>query len=237
MAVDIDEDGFRERLSALVEALNGRESAARIAEMSVDQVGKWLRGDARPPLFPVARMALNAGRSLDWLILGGSETEAKVRFRIGAQLEEVLSGLGRLDHEDIVSIPIWDVRAAAGSGSWNERAETVGGLPFSARYLKRLGIDIKSVHGLRASGDSMFPTISDGALVLVDSSRREIVGDGIYAFVIDDFARIKRIQPALDGGLVFISDNAALYAAERLPRDQLETLEVVGRVFWAERIL
>lgn len=233
----IDENAFRERLLDIVKALGGRDQAASTVQMSAQQLGKWLRGEARPAFFPVVQLCLAAGRSLEWLVTGAEGEAAKVRWQLGGGLQAALSEIGKLDYADLVLIPVLDVRLSAGHGGWNERSEKIGSIPFRGSYLRQLGVEPRSVHAVHASGDSMFPTIADGAAVLIDTSKREVVGDGIYAFVLDSYARIKRIQKGMDGSLNFLSDNAALYPPERLPGDRADGLEIVGRAFWCEREL
>lgn len=63
---------------------------------------------------------------------------------------------------------------------------------------------------LAASGDSMPPTIAENDLMLVDE-RIKRGQDGIYAFVQDDFARVKRFKFMPGGRTEIVSDNADLY--------------------------
>jgi phage repressor protein C with HTH and peptisase S24 domain len=192
-------------------------------------------GGADPKIGKVAAVAKVCGVSLDYLMdMEAPAGASPVAFRLGKAAATAIAEIDGV--EDIVQVPILDVRVAAGSGSWNSRSETIGNFPFSRRYLRKLGIDPANVHALQAHGDSMFPTISDGALVLVDTSAREIQSDGIYVFVAEDFARIKRLQRGLDGSLNFISDNPA-YPPERVSRAQLQKLDIAGRAFWCDRAL
>ena len=55
-------------------------------------------------------------------------------------------------------------------------------------------------------GDSMEPTLPNRAIAFVDSNINEFQGDGIYAFVLDGEAYIKRLQ-RIPGKIIVISDN------------------------------
>ncbi|WP_170181916.1 XRE family transcriptional regulator [Phreatobacter stygius] len=217
------------RLRRAIAAAGGPRRVARATGVSERTLQLYLASKADPKIGKLAVIAQACGVSLDWLA-GLSERAAPA----GAAPDE--AGIGIEADPDTVQLAILNVAAAAGPGRWNERAEIVGRLPFSFDKLRRHGVDPARAHAIRAAGDSMWPTIADQALVLVDTGRRDIVEDAIYAFVVDDQARIKRIQRGLDGSLIFISDNAALYGPDRLARDRLDQLEVVGRVFWSERL-
>lgn len=227
---------FVERLGRSIKDAGGVGHVSRASGVSPRTLNLYTTvGGADPKIGKVAAVARVCGVSLDWLMgMSPEDTQGAVRFRLGPAMSAAVETIDGI--EDIFQVPLLDVRVAAGSGAWNTRAETIGTFPFSRRYLRRLGIDPRTVHALQAHGDSMFPTISDGALVLVDTSAREIQSDGIYVFVADEFARIKRLQRGLDGSLNFISDNPA-YPPERVSRAQLQKLDIAGRAFWCDRAL
>lgn len=223
---EFDEGGLRGRIAELISMLGDRQKAAATAEMSVDQLAKWRAGDARPPFIPLARMCEAAGMSLDWLAFGSPFGEM---YRQGPRPPR--------DDGSVVEIPVLNVRIAAGSGAWNERAEEIERAPFQRDFFRRRGIDHRAVHGIRPNGDSMLPTIAPQALCLVNTAQRDLVGDGIWAFVLDDQARIKRVQRGFDGSLTLLSDNGTRYPPERVERDELHSLDVVGKLFWSEQDL
>ena len=80
----------------------------------------------------------------------------------------------------------------------------------------------------------MFPTIADGAMVLVDETMTRIT-DGIFAFVLDGDARLKRFRRSVSG-LTIISDNPA-YPAEEIDTSQLSALQIIGQVRWVSQVL
>lgn len=83
----------------------------------------------------------------------------------------------------------------------------------------------------RGRGDSMFPTIGDGDLVLIDRSNRDPrEQDALWALTVGDLAMIKRLR--IRGAKVTIlSDN------DRVPPDEAHADEVniVGRVVFVGR--
>lgn len=85
-----------------------------------------------------------------------------------------------------------------------------------------------------ASGDSMSPTIADGATVLLDTRSNHWV-DGIWGFAIGDELRLKRLHKGVDY-IDIISDNPK-YSPERLSGDDMNRITLIGRVRWVGQSL
>lgn len=165
----------------------------------------------------------NAARvSIDWLLLGRGPRDPSAKAP---------------SNTDYVGIPRYDVQLSAGGGAFTERAELLDYIPFTARFLRRK-LGRSRVDGLvmvEAAGDSMEPTISDGDLVMVDTSIRS-VGDGLYALVYDDALLVKRLQMHFDA-LEIVSDNSEVYRTVTLPKVRLPEIQIVGRVRWIARVV
>lgn len=84
---------------------------------------------------------------------------------------------------------------------------------------------------LMVNGDSMYPTIADGATVLIDMKAISIE-DSIYAFVLDDMARVKRLRRQVSGNIEVISDNEVLYPREVITPENHTQFRLLGRVRW-----
>jgi len=77
----------------------------------------------------------------------------------------------------------------------------------------------------------MAPTINDKDVVIIDTSVRTVASEGVYLLVYGDAVLIKRIRLLRDGGLTLVSDNKSEgYLDETVPRSELATLSIVGRV-------
>jgi len=77
----------------------------------------------------------------------------------------------------------------------------------------------------------MLPTMSDGDLVLVDK-RATQHSDGIFAYVQDGLARVKRFRFLASGKVEVVSDNKDVYPPETLDQAELEQISIIGRVRW-----
>ncbi len=80
----------------------------------------------------------------------------------------------------------------------------------------------------------MYPTIPDGARVLLDL-RDTRLREGIFGFRLDDELRIKRLRRVSEG-VEILSDNPR-YEPELLVGHDLERFAVIGRVWWVGAIL
>lgn len=207
---DFDPVSFGNRLAETIFPEKPSAFAARVG-LPHTTVSKYIRGHVQgPQLDVVARMAEGLGVSLDWLVFGRGDGD------VGG---------------DLIRVVRYDATLAAGAGSWNEGRRRLDDIPFTPSFFqKKLGRPSGAGFSvLEARGDSMEPRISDGALLLVDETDTRI-GDGIYAFVLDGEARVKRFRRRVDG-LTLLSDNP-VYPPEELALDQLDRIQVVGRVRW-----
>jgi len=218
-SADSEEDifaarGFAERLD---QALGRHEKGviARRSRIAPSTLSKYLSGTAEPGAFKAARLAESLGVSVTWLISG--------------------KGLPNAEAAGYVGVPIYDVRLAAGAASFAQGARVIGEAPFDLALLRMLGRPTGEGLGVfESDGDSMVPTIPDGARVLVDL-RDNRLREGVFAFRLDDELRIKRLR-RVGEGVEIISDNER-YRPERLEGHDLERFAVIGRAWWMGTML
>lgn len=226
MATMIDEDlddAFKERFIVLLSRFSTMRAAAEIAGVSAEQLAKWREGKAKAPLRPIANLCEASSTSLDWLVFGRTApAAAAVQTRQDAAEERA----------GVTMIPLLDVIASAGSGVENARPYEISRLPFPTSWLRRLGVPEKYARFLDSRGDSMEPTIAEGAIVLADTRFQQANVNGIYVLVDGNNVRIKRIAVGFQNSIVLISDNER-YASETLAPPDAEALRVVGKVVWA----
>jgi phage repressor protein C with HTH and peptisase S24 domain len=80
-------------------------------------------------------------------------------------------------------------------------------------------------------GDSMYPDIKNGDVVMVDVYRNFFEGDGIYLINLSGYTLVKRLQ-MLHDGLHIISTNSK-YRSQVIAVDEIESIHVAGRVLGA----
>lgn len=215
---DTEREGLRLRLQSAVRNAGGNRAIAAKSGIPERSVTRYVGGKAEPAALTLLRLARASNVSLEWLVSGDGDAT------IGSEVQNLA--------DDAVAIPMLDVVAAAGDGRSGHTAEPVALLPFSKTLLRRLDVSTEHAHFITSRGDSMEPTISDGAIVLVDVSKRKSREDGVYVLVVGDDVRIKRVQFGVNA-LTLISDNAEKYPRESVRGADLEIVKVVGKVFWS----
>lgn len=141
-------------------------------------------------------------------------------------------------------VPRFDARAAAGAGAVNHVVAPEEGLAFPEWMLRKLAPSTAKLCFLRASGDSMEPTIGNNALLLIDERIQErqlpdvaprpksdYDHPDIYVFLLGPDLRVKRLRKKPNGDVLIMSDNRA-HDPELLRGDDLKRLKICGRVIW-----
>ena len=184
-------------------------------------------------------IALNKqGISTDWFLTGKGEMLLDSKSQEPAKQEgppptdTPQKGLKRLpvyQESELPAgafvVPLLDQRLSAGNGSYlPEEDESKALIPVPA-YLSRYGDQIAA---LTVDGDSMYPTLHRGDMVVCDSCGWS--GEGIYALRMSGAGYVKRLTKR-PGKIVIISDNPK-YPAQEEPEES-EDIEIIGRVHCA----
>lgn len=215
---DLNSDLFTDRLKCVIKQLGGVARAARFAGVAESTVRSWRDGNSepqRPYLIPLAK---NAEISIAWLVAGEEGVQSD---------HPVIAD----DSEGFSLIPVYDVEASAGQGADIEQESITSQIAFKQDWLHGEGLALKGLAVITAQGDSMEPTIADGALLLVDTSQREITNDSIYILRWDNRLYAKRLQLMFSRAVCIISDNKA-YKEEQITSEEAIELDIVGRVVW-----
>lgn len=135
-------------------------------------------------------------------------------------------------NQDVFRVDILDLAVSAGPGIVNQEfveiLHSVEYAPAEARHMFD-GRKAENIRIINVRGDSMSGTIEPGDLLFVDISVKSFDGDGIYAFLYDDTAHVKRLQKMKDKLLV-ISDNRDYAAWDPIEKDEMNRVFVFGKV-------
>ncbi|EFO32457.1 transcriptional regulator [Roseibium sp. TrichSKD4] len=208
---------FPDRLKALIGTSSVLAFASK-CELPGSTVRKYLDGSI-PSLDKATQIARACNVSLEWLATGQGPKHPR-------QASEVHAA-------DFIGIPRYDAHLSAGGGTWNaDKERPLDHIPFTREFLaKRLHKSKpRDLVILMVNGDSMEPLINDDDIVMVDQSKKRLE-DGIFAFVFDDLAKVKRFRTLANGDLEIRSDNP-LYPPEVLQKEQLNDLNIIGKVVW-----
>ncbi len=94
----------------------------------------------------------------------------------------------------MIPIRYYDISASAGNGCFvnNENFEIIN---IDEIQLKKMGIheNLKDIVIINVKGDSMLPTLQDGDLLFIDTTKKEIFNKKIYVITEDNYLKVKRI--------------------------------------------
>lgn len=218
-------NGIGTRISEIARMLGGRKKAASVAGVAVSTFHRWIAGDSVPAFDSIAKLAAVAGVSLDW-VASGDDGRAAYTVTETAQPQTEPPEM-----EDYALVPLYDAQCSAGSGAWNEHCQVLTHLAFTRHSLRNHNLTPDHLSAIRIDGDSMEPALEAGDTVLIDHTRTQIEGEGIYIIRLEDHLYAKRLQRSFDG-VSIISENPA-YRELLVPRDRLDELEIIGRAVWA----
>ena len=135
-------------------------------------------------------------------------------------------------NEDVYRLEVLDLGVSAGPGVINsEFVEVLRSVEYSTDEARQMfnGRKPEQIRIINVRGDSMSGTIEPGDLLFVDISVQHFDGDGIYAFVYDETAHVKRLQKMKDR-LIVLSDNKIYPAWEPIERDEMNRVLIFGKV-------
>lgn len=156
--------------------------------------------------------------------------------QIARQLEDASSGElapGELDglnddgeFQDVMRI---DVKLAGGDGSIAGFEEVIGSLKFATKFLRACHATPSKARVVDVRGHSMHPTIPDGAVVLIDTSKKEPEDDAIFAIARPvEGLSVKRLK-LMSASWFATSDNPA---GPTIQIDDGEPVTIIGRAVW-----
>lgn len=133
-----------------------------------------------------------------------------------------------------VIIPRYNVAASCGAGLLNDHVEVNGGLAFMRSWLREQGWRAADLVVIYARKDSMAPTITDGAVLLVDTSQTLPESGRIYVLNWFGEERVKRLHKTGATRFRVASDNPnkAEYPDEDIDFSTQPDVRIIGRVVW-----
>lgn len=161
------------------------------------------------------------------------KSRGKVPERVMQEMRLSSQKKTHTQQDGMVSLTYYDIEASAGHGSLVE-VETATELSFTERYLRdELHVNPTEVFTMRAKGDSMYPALKDGSIMMVHRIT-DFSGDGVYVFRVNGQVMVKRLQ-FQPTKIIFKSDNSQFYEPWELTHEEIEStdFEILGRVIWA----
>ncbi|WP_320407966.1 helix-turn-helix transcriptional regulator [Klebsiella grimontii] len=213
-----------ERLNeAMTMAGMSQGALAKSSGVAQPTIWRLASGNARGST-KIVEIANALGVRSEWLSTGQGPMRED-----GQQPQPLLEKTG---DSDVFRLDVLDLTVSAGPGIINQEfveiLHSVEYAPAEARHMFD-GRKAENIRIINVRGDSMSGTIEPGDLLFVDISVKSFDGDGIYAFLYDDTAHVKRLQKMKDKLLV-ISDNKIYAAWDPIEKDEMNRVFVFGKV-------
>lgn len=130
---------------------------------------------------------------------------------------------------DFVDVPRINVAVSAGHGSTPHVEDTIGHLKFTREFLRSCGVNPLSARVVNVDGESMEPTIKDGAVLLISTNNKEPVQNQIFAMVrLSEGLVVKRLV-RISNQWIARSDNRDY---PDIPINDGEPITIIGRAIW-----
>ena len=198
------------RLQVLANANGGITGLAKKAHVAASSLSRCSKGQ-EPALATALAVCTAAGVSLDWLATGDGPSQLSGQYQI----------------------PFYDVEASAGHGAVPPEFQTAAtSLSIPSTLLPPHNVAASDLCALQAKGDSMEPTLRNGALLIVDRSDQQI-REGIYVVSRGEVLLVKRIQLRENHTFRLKSDNQQYEPEDINPNDPSQNLRIFGRVIWS----
>ncbi len=190
-----------------------------------DQVVYNWRSRARIPKGHQVKVAVFLRKSVDWLLTGDNIPRQTENYR-GEPDQEKNAAIPRLkmyvdtENYHIIYDPLVEKKPQS----------------FRRNWIHEQGWKEKDLICVYAPGDSMLPTISDGANLMINRGETTVLDGKVYAIRFGREIRVKRLYLRPDGGFTVRSDNPGFDPVE-VPANQLDHIAIIGRVVWQSGLL
>lgn len=203
---------------------------AQISQVSVSNVENNITDNSKH----LPKIAKALGATVEYFETG----EDYVKKKAGSLDDFVIVGLDNDDitpkTEEYVLVPQFDIHGSCGGGAIIDTVEVKGGLVFSKKWLNDQnlpnGQDLRVIY---AKGESMYPSIEDGQVLLVNPFDTTPKSNKVYFMCIDEQYYVKRLINMVTHWIIR-SDNPdkTRWPDINLTQEQLSKIEIEGRVVW-----
>lgn len=223
---ELNHQDIAARIKFLIKKL-GLSQAAFAKRLGIDpaNMSKHLNGKLPITAGLINRIAADMAISKQWLAEGQGipfAKEAATRLPDTIDSATICSPPAKTD-----AIPVYDIDVTAGSLELSREftADRIIG-SINIPSLRRDCIIV------RVNGDSMTPTISDGAFVAIRpiSDLSCIFWGQIYVIVMDDFRMVKHLRRHPDPKMVVLRSDNPAYDDMEVPREKIRKLYIVESI-------
>ena len=163
----------------------------------------------------------------------------KIQEKLNVDLYSTTQTPQITNNASIIPIPIYDIKAAAGAGTWVDSEPDKDVIYFDKRLLKQFldRDNYDSIHIIYAQGDSMDSgwnqpdDIKDGDLLMIDTSQTTGNFQVFVILVNNQELRVKKLMK--NGDCLYVTSNNPKYKQEvYCPETSDVEIKVIGKVVW-----
>lgn len=101
---------------------------------------------------------------------------------------------------------------------------------YSVDYIRNRGLDRNNLLSIIQIDNSMRDVVPEGAEVLLDTGHKTVRGGDLFGLAVQGTIWIRSIRPELDGTFTLSAVDREHYPDKILTKEQLENLNLIGRV-------
>lgn len=101
---------------------------------------------------------------------------------------------------------------------------------FSLEYIESRGLNRNKLLCIKQLDNSMTPLIAEGDEVLLDGDQSSVRGADLFGIVVNETVWVRWICPEMNGTYTLKAEDARQYPDVKMTRDELDQLDIVGRV-------
>ena len=187
--------------------INKDSEFCRKYDIKANTLSTWKKRDSIP-FELIESISQNENISLDYILFGKDNNSTNT-------------------NNNEYKIEKLSLKASAGAGIENFEVFSDGYL-YVPKWLFKTPQKEDSLKIIEVVGDSMEPTIEDGAFVIIDTTQK-LISDGIYAILMGEEVLIKRLQIKPNGNILIKSDNPKYDDFCYDPKSNDVALRVIGK--------
>lgn len=229
-------NSFKDRLIFLWQDNAKQAKIASDIGMTIAGFSRIWNDNGLPKAETLKKIKELKGCSLDWLLTGEGEPFPQKTGPSDSSIAYNARG-DKVDTDEFVFIPYYNVQAAAGHGLVPENEAPLYNLAFRLDWLQgHVTSNFEKLSAISVKGDSMEGVLNDGDTILINHTHTT-PRDGLYVLRINDNLLVKRLQ-SMPGGIInVISANEAYPAFEINLNNMTDDVSIIGRVEWFGRLI
>tara|TARA_B100000929_G_scaffold259202_2_gene222848 strand:- start:2227 stop:2859 length:633 start_codon:yes stop_codon:yes gene_type:complete len=106
---------------------------------------------------------------------------------------------------------------------------------YSEQFLAARDLKARQLMALTVDDDAMHDVVCKGDTVLVDMQRKRSGGRDLFAMFVNGSVWVRWIRPELDNTFTVSAEDNTQYPDQTLTKEQLEALDIIGRIARIER--